>query len=159
MAASQAAEIYENAKVYVIPSKSVGAGYVAISSMNFDSSTSDQLISEAEEAIGRIISAYISPAVRDADMNGVHVTEGDTMGIVAKEIVISGPDKMASTFGLIDILLADQEKFMLTVFYGKDATEEERQKLSEYMTANHPFVEAYYIDGGQEIYPFQFIVE
>ena len=159
MAAGQAAEIYEKAKIYVVPSKSIGAGYVAISSMGFEFSEPDALMAEAEEAIGRITSASVSPAIRDADMNGVHVTEGDTIGIIAKEIVISGPDKMVSTYGLIDIMLADQDKFMITVFYGKDATTEERDKLAEYMLTTYPLVEAYYVDGGQEIYPFLFVAE
>ena len=159
MAASQAAEIYENAKVYVIPTKSIGAGYVAMSSMSFEASEVEDLIAEANDAIGRITSAYISPAVKDADMNGVHVTEGDTMGIIAKEIVISGPDKMASTYGLIDIMLSDHNKFMITIFYGKDVTVEERDKLAEYMLETYPQVESYYVDGGQEIYPFLFVAE
>ena len=159
MAAGQAAEIYEKAKVYVVPSKSIGAGYVAMSSMSFDFSEPDALMAEAEEAISRVTAAYVSPAVRDADMNGVHVTDGDTMGIIAKEIVISGPDKMVSTYGLIDILLKDHNKFMITVFYGKDATTEERDMLADYMMKTYPDVEAYYVDGGQEIYPFLFVAE
>ncbi len=159
MAAGQAAEIYEKAKVYVVPTKSIGAGYVAMSTMSFDTSEPDALIAEAEDAIGRITSAYVSPAVRDADMNGVHVTEGDTMGIIAKEIVISGPDKMVSTYGLIDILLADTGRYMITIFHGKDASTEERDQLAEYMIKTYPMVEAYYVDGGQEIYPFLFVAE
>ena len=159
MAAGQAAEIYEKAKVYVVPTKSIGAGYVAMSTMSFDTSEPDALIAEAEDAIGRITSAYVSPAVRDADMNGVHVTEGDTMGIIAKEIVISGPDKMVSTYGLIDILLADTGRYMITIFHVKDATTEERDQLAEYMLKTYPMVEAYYVDGGQEIYPFLFVAE
>ena len=159
MAAGQAAEIYEKAKVYVVPTKSIGAGYVAMSTMSFDTSEPDALIAEAEDAIGRITSAYVSPAVRDADMNGVHVTEGDTMGIIAKEIVISGPDKMVSTYGLIDILLADTGRYMITIFHGKDATTEERDQLADYMIKTYPMVEAYYVDGGQEIYPFLFVAE
>ncbi|MBQ7327244.1 MAG: DAK2 domain-containing protein [Clostridia bacterium] len=159
MAAGQAAEIYEKAKVYVVPSKSIGAGYVAMSSMSFDFSEPDALMAEAEDAISRVTSAYVSPAVRDADMNGVHVTDGDTMGIIAKEIVISGPDKMVSTYGLIDILLKDHNKFMITIFHGKDATTEERDMLAEYMLKTYPEVEAYYVDGGQEIYPFLFVAE
>ena len=159
MAASQAAEIYEKAKVYVVPSKSIGAGYVAMSTMSFDFSEPDALMAEAEEAIGRITAAYISPAVRDADLNGVHVTDGDTMGIIAKEIVISGSDKMVSTYGLVDILLKDHNKFMITVFYGEDASTEERNMLTEYMGKTYPEVEAYYINGGQKIYPFLFVAE
>lgn len=159
MAAGQAAEIYEKAKVYVIPSKSIGAGYVAMSSMSFDFSEPDDLIAEANDAIGRITAAYVSPAVRDADMNGVHITDGDTMGIIGKEIVISGPDKMVSTYGLIDILLTDTDRFMITIFHGKDATIEERDQLAEYMLNTYPLVEAYYVDGGQDIYPFLFVAE
>ena len=159
MAAGQAAEIYEKAKIYVVPTKSIGAGYVAMSSMSFDFSEPDALMAEADDAIGRITAAYVSPAVRDADINGVHVTDGDTMGVIAKEIVISGPDKMVSTYGLIDIMLADQNKFMITVFYGKDATAEEREMLTEYMARTYPTVEAYFVDGGQEIYPFLFVAE
>ena len=159
MAAGQAAEIYEKAKIYVVPTKSIGAGYVAMSSMSFDFSEPDALMAEADDAIGRITAAYVSPAVRDADINGVHVTDGDTMGVIAKEIVISGPDKMVSTYGLIDIMLADQNKFMITVFYGKDATAEEREMLTEYMSRTYPTVEAYFVDGGQEIYPFLFVAE
>ena len=159
MAAGQAAEIYDKAKVYVVPTKSIGAGYVAMSSMSFDFSEPLALMTEAEDAIGRITAAYVSPAVRDADMNGVHITDGDTMGIIGKEIVISGPDKMVSTYGLIDIILKDQDKFMLTVFYGKNATEEEREMLSKYMVNTYPTVESYYVDGGQEIYPFLIVAE
>lgn len=159
MAAGQAAEIYDKAKVYVVPAKSIGAGYVAMSTMSFDSAEPEELLAEAEEAIGRITAAYVSPAVRDADMNGVHVTEGDTMGIIAKEIVISGPDKLASTYGLIDILFSDETKFMLTVFTGKDATEEECSAVENYVREHHPMIEAYFIKGDQEIYPFLFVAE
>ena len=159
MAASQAAEIYDKAKIYVVPTKSIGAGYVAMSTMSFDMSEPDQLMAEAEDAIGRITAAYVSPAVRDADMNGVHITDGDTMGIIGKEIVISGPDKMVSTYGLIDILLAETGRYMITIFHGKDATIEERDMLAEYMLNTYPMVEAYFVDGGQEIYPFLFVAE
>ena len=159
MSASQAAEIYEDAKVFVVPSKSIGAGYVALSSMNFDSSEPEDLMKEAEEAIGRITSARVSPAIRDADMNGLRVTEGDTIGIIEKEIVISGPDKMVSTYGLLDIMLAEQERYMVTIFHGKDATTEERDMLADYMMRVHPNIEAYYVDGGQDIYPFLIVAE
>ena len=159
MAASQAAEIYEEAKVYVVPTKSIGAGYVALSSMSFDSSEPEDLMREAEEAIGRITSARVSPAIRNADMNGLHVAEGDTIGIIEKEIVISGPDKMVSTYGLLDIMLAEQERYMVTIFHGKDASTEERDMLADYMMRVHPNIEAYYVDGGQDIYPFLIVAE
>ncbi|MBQ8321873.1 MAG: DAK2 domain-containing protein [Clostridia bacterium] len=159
MAASQAAEIYEDAKVYVVPAKTIGAGYVALSSMNFDTSSPEELLTEADEAISRVTSAYISPAIRDADMNGVHVNEGDTIGIMNKEIVVSNPDKKSAAFALIDLLLKSGDKFMLTVFVGTDATAEEGAILEDYVRSTYPDVEIYSIDGGQEIYPYIFVAE
>ncbi len=159
MAASQAGEIYEDANIHVIGAKTIGAGYVALSSMNLDESEPEELIKEAEDAIARITSAYISPAVRDADMNGVHVNEGDTIGIINKEIVVSEPDRMAAAYALIDKLLSGTDAFMLTVFCGADSSEEERGRLESYVGEKYPSAEVYFIDGGQEIYPFIFVAE
>lgn len=159
MAAGQAAEIYDGAKVYVVPTKSIGAGYVALSSMNFDALEPADLVKEAEEAISRIVSAAISPAIRDADMNGVHVNEGDTIGIIAKEIVISEATRKDAAHGLVDKLVSDGEKFMLTVFCGKDASTEECAELEAYITKTYSWLEVYFIDGGQEVYPYLFVAE
>ena len=158
MAASQAAGIYEDAKVHVVPAKTIGAGYVALSSMNFDSSEPEALISEAEEAIARIRGAYVSPAVRDTDLNGVHITSGDTIGVIDKEVVVSLPDRTEATHKLVEALL-DEGRFMVTIFCGVDASDEERAELEQFINDNRPGVEAYFLDGGQDIYPYIFVAE
>ena len=159
MAAIQASEIYDKAKVFVVPSKTIGGGYVSLTSMNFDSSEPEELMKEAEEALARISTAYISPAVRDVDMNGIHVTDGDTIGVMAKEIVVSCPDRAEATRTLIDKIFEDESKFMITIFHGVDASEEERTDLEAYIAEKYPSVEAYFIDGKQEIYPYLIVAE
>ena len=159
MAATQAAEIYDKARIYVVPAKNIGAGYVALSSMNFDTSSPDELMNEATEAIERIVSAYISPAVRDADMNGVHINDGDTIGIINKEIVVSAPERTDAAHAMLDKILAGGDRFLLTVFVGVDATAEEASALEQYVIKTYPGTEAYFIDGGQEIYPYMFVAE
>ncbi len=157
LAAQQAAELYKGAKIHVIPSKNIGTGYVALSSMNFDAESPEQIIKEVEAAMGRVTAGYVSPAIRDADMNGVHVTNGDTIGIVNKEIVVSHADRLIAATSLAEKLL--DGKFMLTVFTGKDADTDEQQKLHEEITKKNPDAEVYFIDGGQEIYPYIFVAE
>ena len=56
-------------------------------------------------------------------------------------------------------LLDMPEKFMLTVFVGSDATEEERTELEAFVNEKYPDDEVYFIDGGQDIYPFIFVAE
>lgn len=159
MAAQQAADIYEEAKVHVIPSKNVGMGYVALSSLDFDNSDVDSVISKMEKAMSGVSSGCISPAIRDADMNGVHIDTGDTIGIIDKEIVLSEKDRRAASCKLADMLLGIPDKFMLTVFCGMDATMEEREELERNIRESHPDEEIYFIDGGQEIYPYIFVAE
>jgi len=160
LAAEQSAEIYEKAKIHVIPAKNTGAGYVAVSSADLiGSESAEEIIETMTEAIGRISTGYVSPAIRDADINGVHITNGDTIGIIEKEIVISMPEKLDAIFGLIEKLLASNDKSMLTIFYGKDSDGDERTALCAHLEKNFPSVECYFIEGNQEIAAYIFVAE
>ena len=159
LAAEQSAEIYEKAKIHVIPAKNTGAGYVAISSADLSADSPEEIIESMKEAIGRISSGYVSPAIRDADIGGVHINNGDTIGIIEKEIVISKPQKLDAIFGLTEMLLSSGDKSMLTIICGKDSTEEERDALSAYISENFSYIEFYFINGNQEIASFIFVAE
>ena len=158
MAAQQAADIYTAAKIHVIPSKNIGSGYVALSCANFDCEDADAIAAEMTEALGRVTAGYVSPSIRDAEINGVTIKNGDTIGIIGKEIVLSDPDQHAAALGLVQKIL-EGDKFMLTVFCGKDATPAEQSALQADIQKAHPAIEAYFIDGGQDIYPFIFVAE
>ncbi len=159
MAAQQAAEIYKNATVHVMPSKNIGTGYVALSSLDVEDPSPESVIDTMTAAMQRVSAGYISPAVRDADMNGVHVNKGDTIAIMGKQIIYADPEKMGAAKGLADKLFSDPEKFMLTVFCGKDSTDADRDELTAYLSEKYPSHEVYFIDGGQDIYPFILIAE
>ena len=159
MAAQQAAELYENAKAYVIPSKNIGMGYVALSAIDFESLTPEEVLIEAEEVMKRVTTGYVSPSIRDAEMNGIQIKKGDTIGIIDKEIVVSNADFTSATHELASKLLSMDGKFMLTVFCGEDATDEARAELQSYLSEAHPDAEVYFIDGEQKIYPFIFAAE
>lgn len=159
MAAQQASELYEKAKIHVIPTKNIGRGYVALSSLDFDNPDVDSVISAMEIAMSRVTAGYISPSIRDADMNGIHINNGDTIGIIDKEIVVADQSRKEASAKLASMLLNMPEKFMLTVFCGADSNEEERKELEAYLSENHSSAEVYFIDGGQEIYPYIFVAE
>lgn len=159
MAASQAAEIYDKAKVVVIPSKSIGTGYVALTVFNPDNEDASAVEAEMIDAMNRVKCGYVSPSIRDADLNGIHINNGDTIGIVNKEIVISEAKRQDAAVGLTEKLVEGGERFMLTVFCGKDATVEERTELESKLREKFPELEQYFIDGGQDIYPYIFVAE
>lgn len=159
MAAGQAADLYEGATIHVLPTKSVGTGYVALSSADLVNGTPEENLAAMEEAMTRVTAGYVSPSIRDAELNGVEIHTGDTIGIIEKEIVVADGDRLAAACALAEKMLALPDKFMLTVFCGADAGEEERATLEERLTAAHTGAEIYFIDGGQEIYPYLLIAE
>ena len=159
MAASQAADLWEKAEVHVIPSKNIGMGYAALSTADLSSDDVDAIVKEMNESMTRVTTGYISPSIRDAEMNGIHINEGDTIGIIDKEIVLSEKERKDAAHALACKLLDMPEKFMLTVFVGADATEEDRAELEAFINEKYPSDEVYFIDGGQDIYPFIFVAE
>lgn len=159
MAAQQAAELYDKAEIHVIPSKSLGTGYVALSCIDPTAPSADDIMAAITDAMGRVTTGYVSPSIRDAELNGVKIKKGDTIGIIDKKIVLSESERATAAEALAARLMDQPDKFMLTVFCGKDAAAEERAALNEALGNAHPSAEIYFIDGEQEIYPYIFVAE
>ena len=157
MAAAQAAEMYEAAKVHVVGAKSIGLGYAAISTADFSAEDAEEIVRQMEASMASVATGYISPSIRDADIGGVHIQNGDTMGIIGKEIVVSESDGTLAVTKLVSTLL--DSRSMLTVFTGKEAGEDEKAALDAYVKEKHPDAEIYFLDGGQDVYPYIFVAE
>ncbi|MBQ9784521.1 MAG: DAK2 domain-containing protein [Clostridia bacterium] len=158
MAAQQAAELYTKAKIHVIPSKSVGTGYVALSTADFSMEDADAIAEGMTAAMKQVTSGYVSPSIRDAQIGGVEIHKDDTIGVIEKEIVVSCAERLDATVALVEKMMADG-KFMLTVFCGKDSDSAEQETLQARLGEVIPDAEVYFIDGGQDIYPYIFVAE
>ncbi len=159
MAATQAASIYEGAEVHVIGTKNLGQGYVALMAMNPDEPDANVLAEQFKEAIANVSTGYISPSIRDAELNGIHISNGDFIGFVNKEMLVSLPSKTDAGKALADKMLASGDKYVFTVFYGTDATAEDKAEIEGYISSTYSDVECYFLEGGQDIYPFIFVAE
>ena len=158
MAANQAASIYTEAKVFVLPSKNVGRGYVALSA--FDPTEEPEAILAAmEEAMGAVSAGFVSPAIRDAQMNGVDIHNGDFIGFIDKEILFSAESRFLVAESLALRMMKEEGRFLFTVFTGKDAPGEETAALEEALREQLPDAEIYFMEGGQDIYPYIFVAE
>ncbi len=159
MAACQARDIYEKATVHVMESKNLGMGYVGAMAFDPESPSPELLKSQIEEAMAAISCGYISPAVRDANLNGVQITDGEFIGYVGKKIITSKPSKNIAALELAKHIFAEGDRYMLTVFCGLDADESDREELSALLSEHLPDVEVYFVDGGQDIHPYIFTAE
>ena len=159
MAAQQAAEIYEDAKVHVIPNKNIGTGYAALTAYDPDSDDIDGMLEAMSEAMGRVTAGCVSPSIRDTEMNGLNIAKGDTIGIIEKKIVLNNKDRAEASLELASMLLDAPEKTMLTVFAGVDTTDDESDALISAISEKYPDADVFPIRGDQEVYPYIFVAE
>lgn len=158
LTANQAAALYKGADVRVVPTKTIGEGYAAISMLDTTSNDTDTILAEMEEIIAGVITAMVSKAVRDAEMDGIEVKKDDYIGFVGDKIYIDNADKNAAAEGLCEATNAQCYDIMLLVC-GNDATAEEAQSLYNTLQKKYRRTEIVMIDGGQPIYDYIIILE
>ncbi len=158
MAAKQAAQLYENGEVYVIESKDLGQGYAAISALNFESDDPEKITEMLTASMNIVTTGCVSTAIRDAELNGVHIEKDDYIGFAGKTMKVSEKTLLEAAQKLIEEM-NDGEVCLVTAFVGKDADPETVSNLEAWMAEVCPDLEFYTVDGGQEVYPFIFVVE
>ena len=127
LAANQAAELAEDREVVVIPSKTIPQGITAL--INFIPDYSADENKEAMcEALSAVKSGEITYAVRDTEIDGKKIANGDIMGIDDNGISAVGKNIQDTTIELIDSL-ADEDSEVITIYYGEGMSEEDAEAL------------------------------
>lgn len=154
LTAQQAAELYTDADVHVIPTKSVVEGYSALSMMDLWSETVDELIEGMTMGLSNVTTASVTTATREADMNGIHIEKGKYIGLANKKILSCGDDKVSVALHLISSIDDIDEKEVITVFYGVDVTDDEVADFRARLSDNYPLCDIGFVNGKQEVYSF-----
>lgn len=157
LTAKQAAELYQDAEVIVLPTRTVGEGYIALSMMDTEADTA-QIVSEAEEVISAVTTGFVSRASRDSDMGGVSVHSGDYIGFVGDEIRADAKDRNAAALSLAATLPVGEAGAMLLIV-GAEAEKNEADLLYAELTRLYPRTEIIMIDGQQPIYDYIMVLE
>ncbi len=152
LTAQQAADLYEKADVHVIPTKSLAEGYSALSMMDLYCDTVEELLQSMTAYLGGVTTGLVTTATRDTFMNGVEVKKDDCIGLAEGKILSAAGDPVDAAMKLLGALPDIEDKQVITVFYGKDFTEEMLEALQHRLEEEYPMVETGYISGGQEVY-------
>jgi DAK2 domain fusion protein YloV len=156
LAAEQSAQLVET-PVVVIPTKNVPQGMAAILSFNPSTSLEGNKGSMTE-AKNHIKSGQVTYAIRDTEIEGVKIQEGDFMGIFDGKIAVSSKDIDSTVRSLLDRMI-DEESEIVTLIYGEDSSEEKVEEVRTYIENQHPEVEVEIHNGGQPLYSYLISVE
>ena len=153
LTAQQAADLYEKSKVIVLPSKTMGAGYVAIASMDLSIKDADALVESATETMQGVVCGMVTRATRDTSLDGVSIHKDDSLGICHGDILCDAPNSEEAVMQLCKkIEVADHD--VALIFKGEDSPMDAAEQLVERLQKQFPRTEFIMTDGGQPIYHY-----
>ncbi|WP_125546010.1 DAK2 domain-containing protein [Levilactobacillus lindianensis] len=156
LAAEQAAKVTDIPTV-IVHSTTVSQGMTAMLGYNPDAELADNQ-SAMEENLAAVKSGQVTHAIRDTELDGFDIKEGNFMGIVDGTIKVTDADLLKTAEETVQAMLDDDSE-IVTIIYGADTTEAVAQELQTAIEGMDDELETEIHAGGQPVYPFLISVE
>ena len=156
LAAQQAAELSEK-QVFVIPTKNVAMGIAAVVAFQGDLS-GEENAQRMEAAAQGVNTATVTYAVRDSEYNGLHINQGDIIGLNNGNIELTGHDVKQVALDLLSNIITENDE-LVTVYYGQETSKEDAQELTDLIEERYDYCDVEMHSGGQPLYYYLISVE
>lgn len=156
MAATQAAEISDK-DVLVIPTKTIPQGISCITMFNIEDEVSSN-VTTLNNIMEAVKTGSITYAVRDTEMDGIQIKEGNMLGLVEGKIKEVGNDKIQVASKVLEDMI-DEDSELITIYYGEDVNKEEIDNFIESLEEKYSDIDIQCYEGNQPLYYFFISVE
>ena len=157
LAAQQAAELCEDKRVLVVPTKNVAMGIAAAVAFQPEQ-TPEENAAHMNEAAQRVRTATVTYAVRDSELDNLHIHEGDIIGLYNGQIHTVGSNVHDVTRDLMREIVTEDDE-LITVYYGKDTAEADAKALTDELAQMYGDCDVEMQPGGQPLYYYLVSVE
>ena len=148
LTARQAADIYQKARIVVIPTHTLGEGYFAMANLQPDLPL-EELSQTLEEAARAVTTGSVSKAIRDT----ADARTGEYIGFSGKDVLCCCPERAEAVKTLAEKLQAGNSDIII-LLKGADAPSDEAASLQQELQKNCPMSEVILMDGGQPVYDY-----
>jgi len=156
LTAQQAADL-SGKTTHVLPTRTVPQGIAALLAVRFDQDPT-QILADMGEAAGHVRTAELTIAVRDAEIEGLAVHTGDTLGLLDGDLVSAGTGATPVLADLLARMPADRYE-VATIYRGRDATDAQNAELLAFLRTTYPDLQIEEQSGDQAHYHFVLSVE
>lgn len=156
MAANQAAEISER-HIHVIPTTTIPQGIACATIFNPDAEVEEN-VEELNSSIQLVKTGSVTYAVRDTEIDGIEIREGNMLGLVEGKIKEVGEEKITVAGSVIDKMIDDDSE-LITVYYGEEVTEDEANLFVDKLQEKYEDLDIQCYKGNQPLYYFLMSVE
>ena len=150
LAAEQAAHINEDVHIHVVPTKTIPQGITALINYREDLSPEDNL-QVMSESLSTVRSGEVTYAVRNTQVDGREIHEGDIMGIGDRGILAVGEVLNTTTLDMLEEMVDDYTS-IVTVYAGEGIDDEAAGMLCDRIREKYPDVDVEMERGDQPVY-------
>ncbi len=157
LAAEQAKYLVEDKQIIVVPSKTIPQGIAALIGFSPDASPEENLEGMIEE-MGRVHTGQITYAVRNTNIDGMEIREGNIMGIGDSGMLAVEQDIETAVLKTVEKMV-DEDSELISVYFGAEVEEADAEALLEKIQDAYPDCEVELNNGGQPVYYYLLSVE
>lgn len=156
MAANQASEISDK-DIRVIPTKTIPQGITCITMFNPEASVeeNEEALMEAMESVK---TGQVTFAVRDTEIDGIQIKEGNKLGLVEGKIKKVGQDEFEVAKEVLQTMI-DEDSELITIFYGEGVDESKLNDFVKQLEDEYEDFDIQCYNGQQPLYYFIMSVE
>jgi dihydroxyacetone kinase-like predicted kinase len=149
LAAEQAAKL-AGTTVIVLPARNVAQGMAALAAWE-QSDPPEKAIASMRAAAERAQAIEITTAVRDAEVDGQRVRNGEHLALLNGKLVAHDDDEVDALAAAVTTLT---ETGLFTLYVGAGVDGKRRDAAANRLRTMFPDAEVEVVDGGQPHYPF-----
>ncbi|MDE7209570.1 MAG: DAK2 domain-containing protein, partial [Clostridia bacterium] len=156
MAAEKVKELTQK-RVEVIPTTEIAQGIRAAFAFDVNQSV-DINVSEMTSAFEDLKCGEVTNAVRNTNLDGFDISEGDIIGLDGKTIIADSKSVEDTTLAVIDKLV-DEWSEVITLYYGEGVSKEDAEKLVAKLKEKYEDFDVVSYFGGQPHYYYLISIE
>ncbi len=156
LAAQQAAKLSDR-NVIVLPTKNVAMGIAAVVAFQAEESPEENA-KRMDEAAQKVRTGMITYAVRDTDLEDMHIKEGDIIGLNNGQVTVNCASAEEAAILLMKQIVTEDDG-LITVYYGDKTKKADAQKVRDDLEELFPDCDVEMHRGGQQLYFYLLSVE
>ena len=141
----------------MVPSKTIPQGIAALISFSPEAGPEENLENMVEE-MGRVHTGQITYAVRNTNIDGMEIREGDIMGIGDSGMLAVEQNVETAVLKTL-ARMVDGDSELISIYFGADVEEADAEALLEQIEEAYPDCEVELNHGGQPVYYYLLSVE
>lgn len=157
MAAEQAAELAEE-QVAVVSTTTIPQGMSALLQYNPDGTLEDN-VEVLKDAANHVKTGQVTYAVRDTQIDGMTIKNGNYMGLSDGKISVTNEDQLTVIKELLQDMIDEEEDEIITIIRGEDSSDDIQDEIISFIENQFEDMEVEVHQGDQPVYSYIFSVE